>query len=270
MMGSSDEDDLAYADEKPLHQVDLPYEYWLSRYPVTVAQFQAFVDDGGYTGFNADSLRDPANRPVAYVTWYDALAFCRWLTERWHKQGLLPQSWQITLPSEAEWEKAARGSLQVPAEPQVVQLIQGLKKPPFKLSENPGSDRRYPWGGQDPEANRMNFDETGIGTTSAVGCFPNGVSPYGCEEMSGNVLEWTRSLWGKGDDPEFRYPYDPTDGRENLEAGRDIRRVLRGGAFVDSSRLVRCAYRNHGVPVIWNDCIGFRCVAAPNRVASGL
>ena len=86
-----------------------------------------------------------------------------------------------------------------------------------------------------------NYADTGINTTSAVGCFPGGASPYMIEDLSGNVLEWTRSLWEK-------YPY-PTDEkaqaqRENLDAGSDVARVWRGGAFDDLRRHVRCAYRD--------------------------
>jgi formylglycine-generating enzyme required for sulfatase activity len=83
-----------------------------------------------------------------------------------------------------------------------------------------------------------------------MGCFPGGVSPYGCEEMSMTVLEWTRSLWGKDvGKPSFLYPYEPADGREDLTAPDEMLRVL---------RCVRCAARNRNHPRNWNRNIGFR------------
>ena len=200
LMGSDPGRDAdAYDAEQPQHTVDLPYEYYVARYPVTVAQFEAFVQASGYKPRDEDCLRGLPNHPVVWVSWHDALAYCEWLTVRlreWSEtpeplaHGLRTAGWCVTLPSEAEWEKAARG-------------IDG---------------RLYPWG-DDPNPNCANYRETGIGKTSAVGCFPGGVSPYGVEEMSGNVWEWTRSLWGpEWDKLTFPYPYKPEDGREQLQA----------------------------------------------------
>ena len=225
------------------HEVTLP-TYYIARYPVTVAQFQAFVEASGHKPHDPDSLKGVSNHPVVWVTWYDALAYCEWLTEQvraWEGTPeplatlLRDQGWRITLPSEAEWEKAARGT----------------------------DGRVYPWG-DEPDPNRANYDETGIGTTSAAGCFPGGVSVYGVEDLSGNVWEWTRSLWGEDwQTPAFKYPYDPTDGRENLEASRDVHRVLRGGSFGNLQGYVRCAYRLRYGPYYWGRHLGFRVVVSP-------
>ena len=106
----------------------------------------------------------------------------------------------------------------------------------------------YPWG-DDPDPNRANYDETGIGTTNAVGCFPGGKSPYEVEEMSGNVWEWTRSLYRD-------YPYKPGKERENLKA--DAHRVVRGGSFSSGRRRVRCAYRGGYGPYGLDGDVGFR------------
>jgi formylglycine-generating enzyme required for sulfatase activity len=82
--------------------------------------------------------------------------------------------------------------------------------------------------------------------------------------LSGNVWEWTRSLWGeKWEKPDFRYPYDPKDGRENLEAGHGVLRVLRGGAFFNVAWSMRCAARDWSSPLVWYWDFGFRLVASP-------
>ena len=141
-------------------------------------------------------LRGRENDPVLYVSWHDALRFCDFLTQAW--RGLLPRGFVVTLPSEAEWEKAARGGEQVPADSAWVtpqQLTETLAAMPSATQiPNPFPARAYPWG-ESFDADKANA-ESAIGETSAVGCYPAGFSPYGCEEMSGNVWEWTRSLWG--------------------------------------------------------------------------
>ena len=141
----------------------------------------------------------------------------------------------VQLPSEAQWEKAARGR----------------------------DGRLFPWGDK-ADPNRANHIGAGIGTTSAVGCFPGGASIYGVEEMSGNVWEWTRSLWGRDwRSPEFGYPYQPEDGREDLWADSTVRRVLRGGAFNYADRFARCACRVAYSPLKYPWYFGFRLVVSP-------
>lgn len=225
VMGSDAEE-----DEVPRHEVDLP-RYFISRYPVTVAQYRAFVESTGYEASSL-SLNGVANHPVTHVPWEDALAYCGWLQERLGAWGWMEEGWKVTLPSEAEWEKAARGQ----------------------------DGRIYPWG-EDADPERANYHETGISDTTTVGCFPLGESPYGCEEMSGNVWEWTRSLWGEQfGTPDFEYPYEAQDGREDLEASSEVLRVLRGGAFINNSWYVRCAMRDMDLPRIGDWLVGFRLV----------
>lgn len=226
-MGSEDGDPQAFDDEKPAHDCDIPYEYRIGRYPVTVAQFRQFVEASRFELGNLDCLRGPDNHPVMRVSWHEAVAFCEWVTEVSHQEGWLEDGWGFRLPSEAEWEKAARGT----------------------------DGRIYPWG-PDPDPNLANYGDTGIGGLSTVGCFPGGASPYGCEEMSGNVWEWTLSPWVSNYAREDRENVNRSDSEERL-------RVVRGGAFFYASRSVRCAFRSGSDPGYWVDFIGFRVAAVP-------
>ena len=275
LMGSDPQKDPeAYDEEQPQHRLHLP-TYYIARWPVTVAQFRAFVEASRYKSRRSDSLQGMDNHPVVWVTWYDALAYARWLDERLRavakqKQkltharnkveqmfwsGLASGRYRVMLPSEAEWEKAARGGLRVPRWPFDPQRPADFD--PVNLMENPLPDRIYPWS-DEPDPNRANYDETDIGATSAVGCFPGGASPYRVEEMSGNVWEWMRSLGGE-------YPYPESEGkrrkREDLKARAD--RVVRGGAFSDEQRLVRCAVRYGDDPVFRDRDLGFRVAVSP-------
>ncbi len=224
------QDPQADDNEMPQHQLDLP-AFYMARIPVTVAQFQAFVNESGYKLKDEKSLRGLDNHPVVWVTWHDALAYCDWLTKQlrqWPEtpaglREVLQNGGCITLPSEAEWEKAARG----------------------------GDKRIYPWGGES-DADYANVEETGIGGTSPVGAFPGGASPYGVLDMSGNVWEWTRSL-------KKSYPYVPDDGREDPS---DSWRVLRGGSWLNNAYFARAAYRYLAHPTERDHDFGFRVVAA--------
>jgi len=267
----------------------LDYDFWMARYPVTNGQFQQFIDAGGYAteiywpeaitaGFwQAGKFKgrydtEPRNRPynigepftlpnhpVVGVSWYEALAFARWLTAQLGAQ--LPPGWQITLPSAAEWEKAARGGEDIPVTPHTFALAPPVA--PAPLMPNPHATRPYPWGDDNGMVEeRANCKETTLASTSAVGCFPAGASPYGVEEMAGNVWEWTRTLGGFGD------PYDPTDGREDLKAGDSVWRMLRGGAFYNEGGAVGCGVRYRYYPGYRRYYYGFRIVASPST--SGL
>jgi|CXWL01.1.fsa_nt_gi formylglycine-generating enzyme required for sulfatase activity len=241
-MGSVQDDPERFDDESTQYELDLPEGYWLARFPVTGAQWRAYVSESGAEVGDRDSLEIAANEPVFWVSWAEAEVFCRWLTERWHRAGLLPAGWAARLPSEEEWEKAARGGLQVPVEVQVDRPgALPLLEPRLKLKPNPEEGRAYPWQGP-ADSERANYDETHIGRPSAVGAFPAGQSPCGCEELSGNVWEWTRSLAKPGD---------------------DTLRVLRGGAFFFGARNVRCSYRFWSLPNFRGGLFGFRVLLSP-------
>ena len=248
LMGSKD-DKLALGKETPQHRVKLE-AFDISKYPITNAQFAAFVADGGYAerqrqcwtkdGWKWKGQRggpdkqggvfDLPNHPAVMVTWYEALAFCTWLGSKLGRD--------VTLPSEAQWERAARGP----------------------------DGRIYPWEGETITPDHANFDQTGINTTTTVGIFPKGASPCGALDMSGNVWEWTRSLWGEDwQKSSYNYPYTAADGREDLDASNNVLRVLRGGAFGNDARHVRCASRDRNYPELPLQDIGFRVVASPNH-----
>jgi len=232
-------DPQAYDGETPQHTLTLP-GYYISHYPVTVAQFRAFVEQSGHKAENEESLKGPLNQPVVWITWYEALKYCEWLTKQLRDWKGTPEplasllrenGWQVALPSEAEWEKAARGT-------------EGLI---------------YPWGDEFSD-DHANTSEMRIGRPSAVGSFPQGRSPYGCEDMAGNVWEWMRSLYGA-----YPYPHDQKGrvARENLDAPDRKARVLRGGSFLGDRWLTRCACRARLAPDLCRDDGGFRIVVRP-------
>jgi formylglycine-generating enzyme required for sulfatase activity/cold shock CspA family protein len=239
LMGSDvSKDDRAKSDELPQHEVSLS-RFLIARYPTTVSQFQAFVQASGYKPGDEKSLSGLPNHPVRYVNWHEALAYCEWLTETIKNSPSVPpllldllrnEGWQVTLPSEAETEMAARSN----------------------------DGRIYPWGDNFDET-KTNTAETGIANTSAVGCFSKGASLFGLLDTCGNVWEWTRSLWGE--DPKaakVSYPYHPGTDRENLQASPDILRVMRGGSYNDGRWNARCACRFRNVPGFRFHSVGFR------------
>ncbi|MCZ2155103.1 MAG: SUMF1/EgtB/PvdO family nonheme iron enzyme, partial [Bryobacterales bacterium] len=205
--------------------------YWLAQYPVTVAQFREFMGDSGYEPAYEGSLREALNRPVTWVNWYDALAFCDWLDRRWRPY--LPDGYRVTLPSEAEWEKAARGGRVVPVSSHVTtvdSLRETLAAPPDEMT-NLFPQREYPWGDEPekPETGsdvyRANNEAAGIDRPTAVGSFPAGAGPTGCHDMSGNVWEWTRSYYDKKRPYRLSAEYETVD-RNNREV-----MLLCGGAY---------------------------------------
>ena len=233
-------------------------DFELARYPITNAQYQRFIEAGGYEpaqpwwdaagrAWLAEPLPEPPddgwprrrqkdapefwddvdvgiacpNHPVVGICWYEAMAFCRWLTE------YLADGYIYRLPSEAEWEYAARGAAR----------------------------RRYAWGDQPPDAERACFKRN-YDYTIPVGCLPSGATPDGLFDMTGNVWEWTCSV--------FRpYPYDPQDGREDASDPAQKHFTLRGGAWHDLPIYLRAALRGHYDPADRNYNLGLRLARHP-------
>ncbi len=203
-------DNERWAPSGGVGQVDLPL-YYIGRYEVTVAQFSHFAQA---TGFRVDdrALSGPADHPVVAVSWPDALAYCRWLGETLAASSstpprlrqLISDGWRVTLPTEAEWEKAARGT----------------------------AGPIFPWG-DEPRRDRANYDGTG---TTPVGSFDCPECSFGLSDASGNVWELTRSA-------HRPYPYDPRAppnldedalwvmrGGSYGDPARNVRAAIRGGA----------------------------------------
>lgn len=247
LLGSEDAEDIAQDCEKPLHRYDIPYDYRIGRFPVTVAQLREWNEEMAGSQL--------ANQPAGMVTWHEARAFCDGLTERWRQAGTLEPGWIVRLPSEAEWQKAARGGFKVPAGP-VIGPVAGRPAVPG-LEDNRQPARLFPWGNQ-MDSNRANQRETGIGETSAVGCFPSGASPYGCEEMGGNVWEWTRSLFAG-----YPYPSRPEERARREDPASPGARVLLGGSYLGTPTENRCAARLGEFPTLRDKLIGFRVVIVP-------
>ena len=286
--------------------------YLISRYHITHAQFDAFVKAGGYqkrrywteavqagiwqegtikTPYDNQPREGPCkygepfslpNHPVVGITWYEAMAFCRWFTEQLRVSPHRFQVWRngqleishltsdnliVRLPSEFEWEKAVQDT----------------------------DRRRHPWG-EKPDEDRSNCRQTDVGSTSPVGCFPGGVSQYGLEDSVGNAWVWTRSL-AESSPPRWelmkRVICLMLDlGTKDLDrkrrsrlhtcsaiiqaslasavrrlygqSGRQIDgpRILRGGAFVSEKRMVRCDASGRASPSASDMSLGFRVVAS--------
>jgi formylglycine-generating enzyme required for sulfatase activity len=230
--------------EQPQHTVELP-AYRIGRYPVTNAEYRQFVEAGGYTEkwhgcwtaagwaqkeqvqwtepryWRDETLNQPT-QPVVGVSWYEAVAYCYWLAKVTGKP--------YRLPTEAEWEKAARGP----------------------------DGRIYPWGNEF-DSGKCNTQEADIGHPTPVGQYsPAGDSPHGAADLAGNVWEWCATEWGKA------YPYNLQEDEwsEAYLQGEEAR-ALRGGAWFSLRRHARASARRHSLPDHFISYIGLRVVVAP-------
>ena len=218
-------------DEYPQHWGRLG-AYQIGKYSVTVAEYACFVRANGCAAPTGEDgkpyqvswqtqLRQRLDHPVVMVSWWDAAAYAQWLAE------YTGQPWR--LPSEAEWEKAARWDAAT------------------------GTARLYPWGDAF-DAQRCNTSEGGTGGTTPVGSYPSGASPSGALDMAGNVWEWTSAVYKP-------YPYTASDGREQAESTEN--RALRGGSWSFSAVAARTACRYHFHLDLLVDVVGFRLAVAP-------
>ena len=239
-------------------EIAIAQPFAIGKYPVTNAQYRFFVDDGGYTNpkwlqkcwteAGRRALRDngwteprwwddPAfsqpNQPVVGVSWYEAVAYVNWLREITGKP--------YRLPTESEWERAARYS----------------------------DGRTYPWGEAEPPGewkNLANYEEAKLGRITAVGVFPDGASFEGILDVAGNMDEWCSTRWRDEQGKDYTYPYTPDDGREDLSGGDEVYRVFRGGNWNDEKKWLRCAARFRTSPGFWRLDWGFRLCCATSSL----
>lgn len=200
-------------DDRSRQNVTLS-EYWISCYPVTVDQYRAFANSTGrQLANNWHKYNRYGNHPVVEINWYDAVAYCEWLNERL----LLPEGLRVCLPSEAQWERAARGM----------------------------NSLSYPWGNAVINLSRTNFKvkfKEYIGSTSPVGCYPSGSSINGLQDMGGNVWEWCRDkVMFYREETYYDSVHDPL-GKKGSS------RVLRGGSWCGGGDACRGASRRTGIP----------------------
>ena len=222
IMGSNQGD----SNEKPFHEVYLD-AFWMDKFEVTHDQYKLCVADRACTAptdisfYNNSSFK---NHPVVNINWSQAKAYCQWAGR--------------DLPSEAQWEKAARGD----------------------------DERKYPWGDNYPTSDYANLCDLGCASgsklenfsdgysqTAPVGNFPMGSSPYEVHDMAGNVWEWVNDWYAEdyyGSQREWANPSGPMTGEE---------KVLRGGAWDNSERFIRSTNRGWGSPEVFGEDLGFRC-----------
>ena len=234
VMGSSKQrgqpnyDPEAHRNEVPAHPVQLT-GFWMSVYPVTNEQYARFVAETGHAApvaFADRRFNDPA-QPVVTVSWDDARAFTAWLASQ--LDGLVAR-----LPTEAEWEYAARGS----------------------------DGRRYPWGNKPPDPPRATFGRRyDTGRPAVVGHTPRGKSPFGVHDLAGNVWEWCLDAWATSYVGIQAVSVDPCHQDDTPGGGR----VVRGGSWDDVPSYLRSAYRVWNLPRSRFQSLGVRVVCGGAR-----
>ncbi len=233
VMGSKDDNELASDDEKPQHTVEIAYDYWMAKFILTNEQYAEYLDKKKHPVSDWQKKKD---HPVVNVSWNDAIAYCKWFNETF-KSELVGASHDspllLRLPTEAEWEKAARGAY----------------------------GNEWPWGNEfDP--NKCNSSEGKKGGTTPVGAYSSlgGDSPYGCADMVGNVWEWCNDWFS---DSEYKNRSATVSDPKGPQKGS--RRVLRGGSFDFDRHDARCAYRYNRKPDNRFNGLGFRvCASSPS------
>ncbi|MCG8423054.1 MAG: formylglycine-generating enzyme family protein, partial [Proteobacteria bacterium] len=217
---------------QPVQRVRIS-SFRLGEHAVTNREYGIFMADSGHAEpayWHEEGYQD-AEQPVVGVSWHDAVSFCEWLSKTSGRQ--------YGLPSEAQWEYAARGP----------------------------DSRTYPWGEQEPDERRAHYGQDwDAGRPLPVASKPAGKGPFGTHDQAGNVWEWCRDRWSEHAYQERGYAVaeDP----EATEGATDVR-PLRGGSWLDVAVNLRSAFRVSVGAVVWDDVIGFRVAAFPPSRAGG-
>jgi len=243
-------------EKQQARSIQLPYSFMIGKYPITNAEYARFVRSGGYKNerwwtpngwkfiqpgghpwddqsriidgprlWNDVRFNGPT-QPVVAISWYEAAAYCRWLTEKGHKTGWLPRNRHFRLPTSLEWERAARHT----------------------------DHRQYPWGNESPGPEFANYEITRVGAPSPVGCFPKGQSFDGIQDLAGNVVEWLSTSH-----------YEPTEtiAVNDFSPGAGV--LLAHSSFWHDAEHLHCGSRSRVNPYHWYDHRGFRIVCASIR-----
>ena len=261
-------------------KTELGYDFQIGKYPVTNAQFRRFFEAGGYAAdrpwwtpeivadiesweYNKEWRNGPrlwdddrfnhATQPVVGVSWYEAMAYCAWLTGELRAKGEIGENEEVRLPTQAEWMRAALPPSNSPRNGGVLSLSKEGRADfsSGKSSSSADSSRRaggradgaavddwYPWGSADFDPARANTEESGLGQTTPVQMYPEGASAEGVWDLAGNVWEWSAD-WN-----ENKYPW------------------LKGGSYYQNADGVRTSSRDWNDP--WSGVdIGLRCVVIP-------
>jgi formylglycine-generating enzyme required for sulfatase activity len=209
------------------HEVNIPYDYWISRFPITESEYGRYLKAIGRT--TKKSSEESGLYPVSGISWYAAQEYVHWLNKVYQRS--IPENHMFCLPSEAEWEKAARGP----------------------------DGRVFPWGNQEDEKRWGGYGKnfTPVGTFS-----PMGDSPYGVADLANKIYEWTRSKY----EP---YPYYSDDGREVDKASNKTFLVLRSGPYVYDRKTANpdaTEELHYDAPYHYYDIFGLRVAVVPKRL----
>jgi formylglycine-generating enzyme required for sulfatase activity len=259
------------------HQVDIPYDYWIARYPVTVAQFGLFIDDGGYEdpkwwtragwGWRLGELdnqveekrfkrwleRRPVEnrtlpmwwekqkqyltRPVMGLSWFEAVAYAEWLQKRVLSDSIKIKVFTGEVVQDVDLQNGIL-NVRIPSEAEWEKATFYSKK------------QRYPWGNEDWDVERANVEKQ-ISHPSPVGMYPKGTNAWSVHELAGNVWEWTRTAYSP-------YPYIDDKVKATSSIARD--RVLRGGSWGSGRHDAHCTYRLRILPIGFSSDFGFRVI----------